>query len=336
MKRVLIIRLTAMGDVAMTSPIVSAACRQYPDVQFDVLSEPFFEPFFEQQNNFHFIGTNIRKSGEGVRGLWKLYRQLSRNEYDLVLDFHDVLRTKVLRTFMGKLSGIPTFVIDKGRREKTALISDNGKPKHQLKPTIERYRDVLSKAGLPIHLNGTYLKPMHSPVDPDEHKNKIWIGVSPFAQHKGKIYPLSKMKQVVRLLTQRNAEVFVFGGGQREKEIAEEWEHDIVGCHSMIGKVKLKDEMGLMSNLDCMLSMDSSAMHICSLFGTRVVSVWGATHPYAGFLGYGQKESDVIGLDLPCRPCSIYGNKPCKYADYRCFNIDPQVIVDRIFSDNMA
>ena len=336
MKRVLIIRLTAMGDVAMTSPIVSAACRQYPNVQFDVLSEPFFEPFFESRPNFHFIGTNIRKSGEGVRGLWKLYRQLAHNNYDVVLDLHDVLRTKVLRTFMNKISGIETYIIDKGRREKNALIIDNGQPKHQLKTTIQRYCDVMQKAGFPIKLKGTYMPRMHSPIDPDEHKNKLWIGVSPFAQHAGKVYPLSQMKEVVRLLTQHSVEVFVFGGGQKEKQVAEEWESEIEGCHSVIGKMKLKDEMGLMSNLDCMISMDSSAMHICSLFGTRVVSVWGATHPYAGFLGYQQKESDVVSTDIPCRPCSIYGNKPCKYSDYRCFNIEPQTIVDRVLSVNMA
>ncbi len=337
MKRVLIIRLTAMGDVAMTSPVISAACRQYPNVQFDVLSEPFFEPFFEQCNNFHFIGTNIRKTGDGVRGLWKLYRQLVRNDYDMVLDMHDVLRTKVLRTFMSKLSRIPTFVIDKGRREKANLTNDNGKEKHQLKTTIERYCDVFAKAGMPIKLNGTYMQKLHSPIDPNgEYKGKMWVGVSPFAQHQGKVYPLDKMKQVVEMLTKQDAEVFVFGGGQSEKQIAEEWEANIKGCHSMIGKMKLKDEMGLMSNLDCMVSMDSSAMHICSLFGTRVVSVWGATHPYAGFFGYGQNANDVVSIDLPCRPCSIYGNKPCKYADYHCFNIDPKTIVERVMSVNMA
>ncbi len=336
MQRILIIRLTAMGDVAMTSPVLSAACRQYPNVQFDVLSEPFFEPFFEPLPNLHFIGTNIRKSGEGVRGLWKLYRKLSCNNYDLVLDLHDVLRTKVLRIFLSKISGIKTYVIDKGRREKSALIIDNGKPKHQLKPTIQRYCDVFAKAGFSIALSGAYMPPMHSPIDPDKHKNKLWVGVSPFAQHAGKVYPLNKMKEVVRQLAAKGVDVFVFGGGQKEKQIAEEWEAEIDGCQSVIGKMKLKDEMGLMSNIDCMVSMDSSAMHICSLFGTRVVSVWGATHHYAGFLGYQQKESDIVSINLPCRPCSIYGNKPCKYADYRCFDIAPETIVERVLSVNMA
>lgn len=333
MKKVLIIRLTAMGDVAMTSPVVSAACRRYKDVQFDVLSEPFFEPFFDQASNMHFIGTNIRKNGKGIRGLWQLYRQLAKNNYDMVLDLHDVLRTKVVRTFMRRLSGIPVFVIDKGRKDKAALVADKGKNKQQLKTSIERYRSVFEKAGLPVELDGTYMRRMHSPIlDEDEKGEMMWVGISPFAQHKGKIYPTEKMKKVAEMLCERGVRVFVFGGGASEKAVAEEWERDIEGCESVIGKMKLKDEMGLMSNLDCMVSMDSSAMHLCSLFGTRVVSVWGATHPYAGFLGYGQKMEDVVTLDLECCPCSIYGNKPCKFGDYRCFDIAPERIVERVMS----
>ena len=73
-----------------------------------------------------------------------------------------------------------------------------------------------------------------------------------------------------------------------------------------------------MSHLDVMLSMDSANMHLASLTGIPVVSVWGATHPMAGFLGYNQDPENVIQIDLECRPCSIYGNKPCQRGDYAC------------------
>ena len=71
-------------------------------------------------------------------------------------------------------------------------------------------------------------------------------------------------------------------------------------------------------------------MHLASLVGTRVVSIWGATHPYAGFLGYGQRESDCIQRALDCRPCSIYGNKKCRYGDYRCLDIPAEEVAKRI------
>jgi ADP-heptose:LPS heptosyltransferase len=86
-----------------------------------------------------------------------------------------------------------------------------------------------------------------------------------------------------------------------------------------------------MSHLDAMVSMDSSNMHLASLTGTPVVSVWGATHPYAGFLGWGQSTDNIVQIDLECRPCSIYGQKPCRRGDYACMNgIAPETIVEKI------
>ena len=86
-----------------------------------------------------------------------------------------------------------------------------------------------------------------------------------------------------------------------------------------------------MRQLDVMVSMDSANMHLASLVGTPVVSVWGATHPYAGFMGFGQKEENAIQLDMPCRPCSIYGNKPCHRGDYACLrDIAPARIINKV------
>ena len=87
-----------------------------------------------------------------------------------------------------------------------------------------------------------------------------------------------------------------------------------------------------MSHLDTMVSMDSANMHLASLTGTRVVSVWGATHPYCGFMGWQQKEEDAVQINtLSCRPCSVFGNKPCHRGDFACMNnILPEEIIQRI------
>jgi ADP-heptose:LPS heptosyltransferase len=86
-----------------------------------------------------------------------------------------------------------------------------------------------------------------------------------------------------------------------------------------------------MSHLDLMLSMDSANMHLASLTGVPVISIWGATHPYAGFMGYGQNPDNAIQTSLPCRPCSIYGNKPCMSKDYACLNdIRPETVLEKI------
>lgn len=159
-----------------------------------------------------------------------------------------------------------------------------------------------------------------------------WIGIAPFAAHKGKIYPLEKMERVIELLLERepNCRIFLFGGGAEERELLTQWEsrHDRCTC-ALLGS--LYNELVLMSHLDTMVSMDSANMHLASLTGTRVVSVWGATHPFAGFMGWNQSPADAVQTTLPCRPCSIFGNKPCLHGDYPCLNsITPEEIVERV------
>jgi ADP-heptose:LPS heptosyltransferase len=100
------------------------------------------------------------------------------------------------------------------------------------------------------------------------------------------------------------------------------------------GKMDLKEELDLMTNLDVMISMDSANMHMSSMQGTKVVSVWGATHPYVGFMGYGQKLEWAAQIDMDCRPCSVFGERDChkKGKDYyACMHQLPeQNIVDKV------
>jgi ADP-heptose:LPS heptosyltransferase len=128
------------------------------------------------------------------------------------------------------------------------------------------------------------------------------------------------METVLTALAAGGHRIFVFGGGQEEQQIAEKWSITTKNITSVIGKLNLSEELSLISNLDVMLSMDSSGMHLASLKGIPVVSVWGATHPNAGFLGYGQSLTNCVQIDLACRPCSIYGNKPCYRGDFACMN----------------
>lgn len=343
-RHVLITRLTAMGDVAMTAPIITAACKAHPDVLFDVLSTPFFEPFFEPLPNLRFLGTNIRKERHGIPALWRLFQDLrhdrlahnpsnSHIHYDDIIDLHDVLRTKVLRTLF-RLTGSNVHVINKGRSEKHRLVS--GKSHKQLTPTTSRYAQVFRDAHLPIpdSLNIRPRQPLPHALDNLHKGNDKWIGISPFAQHRGKMYPLDRMTQVIDLLlTRPDIRIFIFGGGTNEQQLAQSLTRNLDRCSSMIGVMSLSDEMALMSNLDIMLSMDSSAMHVSSLFGIRVISLWGATHPYAGFLGYGQSPDDCLQRsDINCRPCSIFGNKPCRFSDYHCFDIPPQSVANHILN----
>lgn len=150
----------------------------------------------------------------------------------------------------------------------------------------------------------------------------------------GKIYPPGKMEAVVASLSEKNpdTEIFLFGGGGDEKVTLDAWEAKYPRVRSLAGKkYGFKAELALINHLDVMVSMDSANMHLASIAATPTISVWGATHSYCGFSGWRQSDSDMIQLPMTCRPCSVFGDKPCRRGDYLCMTaIKPDVIYKKI------
>ncbi len=330
----LIIRLSAMGDVAMVVPVLKALKTDYPDLRITILTRPFFQPFFRDIEGIGFLAPDFKGRHKGVAGMIRLYRDIAACGVTHVADLHDVIRTKVLRRML-LLTGKQVSVIDKGRADKRAMTRKFRKFLEPLKPTVERYRDTILRLGFRFRKPVPEQKssrPIPAPIfDIVGEKHGKWIGVAPFAQHRGKIYPTQQADELIGLLAGEYERVFVFGGGPYEREFAECMEMRHPGVVSVIGKIRLGDELDLIANLDLIVSMDSSAMHMASLVGTDCVSVWGATHPYAGFYGFGQDPRNAVQLDLSCRPCSVYGNKPCLFGDYHCLTrISPQMIADKV------
>lgn len=306
MKRILVIRFSALGDVAMVAPVVRMAAEQNPETEFTVLSQQRMADLFAgMPGNVVFHGVDLKQTPlrEIVAGL---------GHFELVADLHDVWRSRYIRMIM-RLRGARIETIRKGRLERFMLVHHIRTK--ALKHTTVRYGEVLQRLGLTV-----------SDLPAVHHTTGDGVGIAPFAAHKGKIYPLEKMEEVVRLLSESGERVVLFGGGKKEKEILDSWAKKYKGVESIAGKYSLAKEMEIMRGLRVMVSMDSANMHLASLVGTRVVSIWGATHPNAGFLGFGQSEKDCVQRDLECRPCSIYGNKKCKYGDYRCMDIEPEEI----------
>lgn len=338
MSRVLAMRLSALGDVAMTVPVVYSFAKAFPNNEIVVLSRERWDALFANMpGNVRFYGVDLQEYA-GLRGLARLYNELRRNEApDKVADLHDVLRTKYLSARF-RMAGIAVAVINKGRREKRELVRPDHKKLVQLKTSTQRYADVLAKLGFSFELD------FHSIFGDEEGdvgtlaavvgaKNENeWVGIAPFAQHEGKTYPRDLMEHVVSLLCKRpNREIFIFGGGPDEREVAEEWERRYPPVTSLIGKGRLADELGVMSRMDVMLTMDSANMHLASIVGVKVFSIWGATHPAAGFSAWAQTPDTFIQYDMPCRPCSVYGNKKCRRGDYACLrHIDPNRVAEQI------
>ena len=340
-EHILIIRFSAMGDVAMTVPVIYSLAQQYPDVRITVLSRPFARPFFENlAPNVGFMGAEVKTEYHGILGLNALYRRLSAKHFTAIADFHDVLRSSYLRLRFN-LAQYRVAHIDKHRKGKRQLTASNGKVKVQQPTSFDNYAAVLEELGYPVKMNFTSIFPPEGGnlrlINNKVGEKKIfqhWIGLAPFAAHQGKIYPVEKMEEVIKLIISRHpsCKIFLFGGGKTEKEQFDQWTARYFQCVNASAELNgLSEELILMSHLDVMISMDSANMHLASLVNTPVVSVWGATHPFAGFMGWNQDAANAVQVDMDCRPCSIYGNKPCSRKDFACMQqIAPEKIADRV------
>lgn len=343
MDHLLIIRFSALGDVAMLVPVVNSLARQYPDVHVTVLSRGFARPLFDGlAPNVGFMEADVKNDYRGLHGMNVLYRRLKAKHFTAVADMHGVVRSMYLR-WRFKIDRNPVASIDKHRKGKRRLSAKTNKVLEQQPTSFENYADVLARLGYPVKLEFRSifgegrgdLRLLPKAVG-EKGADERWIGIAPFAAHEGKILPLETMGQVVATLSERHPEArfFFFGGGNQEKAQFEAWCARYPRCvNASAQSAGLLQELIIMSHLDVMVSMDSANMHFASLTGTPVVSIWGATHPYAGFLGWGQSMENVVQTDLPCRPCSVYGNKPCHRGDFACMRrITPELIINKVES----
>ena len=332
-KHILVIRLSAMGDVAMTVPVLRAFAQQYPEVKITLLTRDFFSPFFRDIEQINIFPIDVKGKHKGLLGLYKLAKELKTLNVDCIADLHNVLRSNILKYFFFQKKFIQ---IDKGRKEKKALIS--GKSFKQLQTTHERYADVFRHLGFHIDLS----KPLFPDKRPLSKKtlsytgevNQKWVGIAPFATYQGKMYPLDAIEIVISELSKTHC-IFLFGGGKEEIKVLSELATKYTNVTNLAGELTLDEELDVISNLTVMVSMDSGNGHLAAMLGIKVITIWGVTHPYAGFKPFNQPEDFALVSNrdaFPLIPTSIYGNKyPENYSE-ASRSISTQIIIEKIRS----
>ena len=324
-----------MGDVAMTIPVIRALVAQYPEIKITFLSKSFLKPLFDDIPNVHFYAADVTNTHKGILGLHKLYKELKQLNITHIADVHNVLRSKILRSFF-KFSTNKIAVINKGRSEKKALTRITNKVFKQLQTSHERSADVFRKLDFPVDISSpTKLKKpnlKNSVLNLIGEKKNKWLGIAPFAAYEAKMYPLDLMEKVITELS-KNYTILLFGGGEKEVALLSKIEEKFPNCISLAGKLNLSEELNAIAHLDCMLAMDSGNAHFAAMLQIPTITLWGATHPFAGFAPFNQPKENCILPDLekyPNIPCSIYGNKICDGYEDVMRTILPENVIKKI------
>ncbi|QBZ97142.1 ADP-heptose--LPS heptosyltransferase 2 [Flavobacterium sangjuense] len=339
-QHIAVIRMSAMGDVAMTVPVIRAFVSQNPDVKITVVSRPFFKPFFDGIENVNFFAVDVKERHKGLKGLLKLYSDLKQLNIDAVADLHNVLRSQIIRTLFA-LSGKKVAFTDKGRAEKRALTRAENKVFKPIKTMVERHVETFKKLGFNVDLSNPKF-PQKANLSNEilkvsgEKATQKWIGIAPFAQYDSKVYPQDLIQQVIdELASDANNKIFLFGGGNKEIEILNSLANGKVNVINVAGKLKLPQELDLISSLDVMLSMDSGNSHIAAMLGTKVITLWGATHPFAGFAPFNQPLENCLVSDrekFPLLPTSVYGNKKVEGYEEAMRTIPVEKVIEKVLS----
>ena len=321
--RVLITCFSSISNVAAIVPQLYGLTLDYPEHEFVVLSRSFLRPLFDKINNITFVGSDIRGAHKSPMGIYRLFKELKALRPDVVLDMQRSWRTKMItRLFI--LSGTKTLAIGFASAEQKRLIKRGAEKYHPIPTIFDRQARLYAKIGLKV--NDSFCKLYEPSIEQKDKITKLygekqgqWIGIAPFSIARGKTLPFRKMKNIIMHFDkQPNTKIFLFGAGEMENELLSDWQSLYENVYAVYTNLQLDDELALMNRLDVMVSMDSANMHLASLMAVPVVSVWGATHPYSGFLGWKQSIDNCVGVDFSCRPCTAHSDRKCKYGDYRC------------------
>ena len=347
MRKIITFRLSAMGDVSLTVPVIKGVLDANPDLEITLVTRKFFAPFFYDIPRLFLVFPELGSRHKGLFGLFRLYTDLKKSgPFEAVIDLHGVIRTRIL-SFLFKVSGVPRFSIKKGRKEKKFLIKS--RYIRMLKHTTVRYLETFEAAGIKGNIGKApyfnlekegNLSASHFLAKNQITSDKLIIGLAPFATHQPKIWGIQNFRELVTLInTSFEAEFLLFGGGTEEIRSLKEFQTFSGHIHLVAGELKLSEELALMGHLDLMISMDSSNMHLASLSGVPTISIWGGTHPAFGFYALGQPTEyhlQTPASSLKCRPCSIFGNKPCIYPMPRCMEmVKPYDVLNKLTKFNL-
>ncbi len=324
-----------MGDVVLIVPVIKSFREYYPDIKITLLTREKFHPFFDGIAKLSLPIVHLKKRHKGVLGINKLANELNKSQqFDVVIDLHSVIRSKAICAFM-RLKGIPTYSIDKARIEKKEFLKDISKPK--LSHVTERYIGVFRKAGFNFELKKHWLTPREGEIDILKHikPSDLNIGIAPFSVHKSKEWGVDKIHDLIQMVNNDyQVNFFLFGGGEEENIKLEMIANKYENVTNLAEKYSLRDEMNLIRNMKLMITMDSSNMHIASLMGISVISVWGGTHPGIGFSALYQPKENSIQLPFEeqkkCR-FTVYGTSDNQRKSFPYFCIQ-LIEADTVFA----
>ena len=349
--RILVIRFSSMGDIVLSSPVTRQLGRLFPDAEIDFLTRSEYVSLARALPEV----ASVQRFDPGT-GLLSLVSRLRERRYDLAIDLHGNLRSRLV-----VVAGIAARVLryDKRRFARMAIVRRRRRSR-PVPHTIDRYLEVLDRletaaspgpGASPVLKGAPGLEGAHDAAEKRLPQLKVddaaaamveerlagagigpdvrVLGVAPGASHGPKRWPPERFARVAdHLAESRDLKVLLLGSEADRPvtgEVARAMECPAV---DWTGATDLAMLPAAVRRCALLVSNDSGPMHVATAVGTPVIGVFGATHPRLGFAPVGPADAAVT-LDLPCSPCSLHGNRACRFRTHACMvELDPRRVID--------
>lgn len=305
----LIIRLSSIGDIVLTSPVVRCLKQQVEDAEIHYVVKEKYASIIEANQyitKIHILGENLAV----------MLDELEQEQFDYIIDLHHNFRSTRIKN---KLK-IPAFSVDKLNYQKWLLVNFkiNRLPDRHI---VDRYLDTLSVFDIKNDGKGLdYFIPESRGFDfqklPRTFSNG-YIALVIAGTYFTKKLPIEKVLEFCRLT---DKPVILLGGKKEAsegKQIAEEFPNKVL---NLCGQTTLNESASLVRNARLVVTNDTGLMHIAAAFQKKILSFWGNTTPQFGMVPYlSDPASKMMEIpDLKCRPCSKLGYTKCPKKHFRC------------------
>jgi ADP-heptose:LPS heptosyltransferase len=318
-KKILVIRFSSMGDIIYTTPVVRCLKLQLPDCEVHFLTKEQFKYIYGQNpylTKLHLLKPKLSDT----------IRDIKAENFDLIVDLHNNLRTSIIKF----LTRVPSTTYKKDRLNKWLGLKFKWTKFFSKAHLVDRYLETLKFLGVQND---------HKPIDyyisreyrleeflPSSHQDKF-IAFIIGATHFTKRMP---NEQIIAICKQINLPVVLLGGNDVKDNAVAITQAIGSNIYSACGLTNLDQSVFIVSKAHKVIGFDTGLTHIAEAFNVPIASVWGGTTPdLLGVFPYKVKDSLVVGIDLPCRPCSKFGLEECPLGHFKCMkNIPEEVVVN--------
>jgi ADP-heptose:LPS heptosyltransferase len=318
--KILIVRLSSLGDIVILTPLIRSLRQKYPGAEIDFLIKQEFQAVVLYNPFLNKVITYDTKTG--FSGFVNLARQLAARNYDLILDMHTNLRSRLLQVIRRR----PLLRYKKPRLARFLLFYcwlDLFAPDFNL---LSAYYQVVAPLGIKPapHLSPEIFLPEEVAKVAQNIliRHRIlsdYVVILPIATWPNKLYPLAKYRAVANQIKQELGLEVVWLGGRLDAQLQRLKQKPAAGA-VIAGETTLLEALAILKNARAVIGNDTGLTYAAEALGVPIVLILGPTARQTGAGAY-RSESIVLERQLWCRPCSQKGDRSCYRTRRHCLEL---------------